>query len=269
MRTNEIDRSSLEEIRLQNLIPAGASLLNEERDPRRTSERYKTTDDLALVAELNKKGWYVSQYRQIKAHKADRAGYKAYMAIYRNFEQPEIAGEGVLTVVQTNSRDGTQSLALQLGFYRPSNDTHMLLGAAMPAAFKHHGDVPVQLNEILVDNCLAMVPILEERIKLMKKVKLTAAQINEFGREALKLRFPEDKYVLNSADVTKVRNPEDEGSSLWKVLCRVQESLIKATDLKMISRDGRYRKARPLTSITLEMQLNRGLYELAEKYLGH
>lgn len=257
----------LNEIMAKNNIPVGSSLINTTPDPNRTTNRYKTTDDLALVKELNNRGWNVREYRQIKAHRSEKSGFKAYMAIYQNVTEPDVPDAGKITIVQSNSRDGTKPLSLAVGLYNPDTDVNMVLGD--PISYKHHGPIPRNLNESLVENVLSTIPSVIERVRRLQSVELDDAQTLQFAKEAAAIRFPADKYIFAPKDILKLRGRKTGRNTLWDVLCRIQERLLKTEGLKVMSLEGTYRKARPITSIGLEMALNYQLFELAERFIAH
>lgn len=258
----------IEKIILQNNIPRDASLLKQGRDPNRTSNRYKETDDVGLVEKLNELGWFITSYKQVKPQDPTRGDFKTYMAVYQNFNVPEIPGEGRVTLVQTNSKDGTQVLKLSMGFDRYVSDLHMIVNTDLfkPLEYKHKGLLPTELNSIIADEALKQIEKVGERVEEMKKVTLTQEQAVDFAQKAAGLRFLDQAYTVKPEDLLGVTRPQDAGMSLWKVLCRVHEALIASPKLLIANPEGKLRKARAIEHIGRELKINKGLWTLAEQY---
>jgi hypothetical protein len=260
---------SLERIVGVNRIPNGASILNNFRDPTKTTERYVETDDLGVVQVLNDHGWFVSNYQQMSAHCVEKAPYKQYMATYRNPELPKLDNEADLTILQRGSKDGTKRFVLDVGLFRFACLNGMVTGERLfkPVVIKHIGDVPNQLGYLL-DQVNEAIPLVYGTVKEMSVRDLSEGQQFDFARKAVALRFKEDKNGVNIADVLKPRRTEDAGNSLWKVLNRLQENLIKGGTFIYTTKDNKQRHSKAIKNIDLQYDINVGLWDIAESYLN-
>lgn len=264
-----------------------ASILNTGRDPDRTSEHYSTTDDLKAVRTLNENGWFVSQYKQVKAHNADKSQFRTYLATYTHESGLEIPEEGKLTVLQKGSHDGSKKLVFNLGFYRFICANGMVAGESLfnPLEIKHIGDKPAQLDAV-VSRLLGIAPALFDKIKEFQGLNLTESQALGFAHEALALRFGEEAPVRPEDVLVPLRHA-DATNSLWRVLNRVQERLIKKTNLigtykkPMVDKDKNpvldfagkpavvtfQRAVTGVKGIDLDLKINTGLWDLADRYV--
>jgi len=267
---------------------AMASILNSGRDPDRTSSRYSVTDDLRAVKTLNENGWFVDQYKQVNAHKKEKAQFRTYLATYKHESGLSIAGEGDLTVLQKGSHDGSKELEINLGFFRAICANGMVAGSSLfkPIRIKHIGDKPAQL-EAVIARVLGMAPTLFDKIKEFQGLTLTDSQALGFAHEALELRFGTDEAPVRAQDVLVPLRHEDSFNSLWKVLNRVQERLIKKTNLvgtykkpeldsaknEILGLDGKpklisfQRAVSGVKGIDLDLKINTGIWDLADRYL--
>jgi hypothetical protein len=261
---------TVNEIALRNSLPLTASILNNSRDPYKTTVKYKENDDLAILQGLNERDWFVQSYKQVKNHSkyADRAPYKPFIATYVNKNLPAIDGEGNLTLIHRNAKDGTKMLELLAGFYRLVCSNGLIIGYDLfePIRVKHIGDVPKQLDDV-VTKLLDVMPGVYTTIKNMKEVVLTRDQQVEFAQKAIETRFDGQKYVVDPQDVLSVRREADNKSDLWTVFNRCQENLIKAENLIMTTKDSKKRKAKAITNIDLTFKINTGLWGQAAAYL--
>lgn len=265
-----MDEAVIERLRVANNLPVGASILNNGRDPDKTTDRYSESDDLGVVQAMNNHGWFISSYKQVKAHNSAKQRFKPYLATYQNAGLPEIPGEGKLTTLQIGSHDGVKSLTFGLGFFRMACLNGLIVGCNLfqPLRLKHIGEAPKQLGEV-VKKVLDASPILYDRINQLSQKTLTDSQVISFAEQAAALRFEgNDKYSIDPKDLLRTRRSEDQGNSLWLVFNRVQEHLLKAPDLSMITKDGKKRKAKAITNIDSTFKLNQNLWELAEEFLN-
>lgn len=271
-------------IRVANGTP---SILNVGRDPDRTSARYAETDDLKAVRSLNAGGWFVDKYKQVNAHNPEKSKFRTYLATYTHESGLTLPDEGSLTVLQKGSHDGSKSQEFNLGFFRAICANGMVAGTSLfnPFVIKHIGDKPTYLDDA-VAKLLGLAPILFDKIKDFQGITLTESQALGFAHEALQVRFGDDLPLRAEDILTSVRYA-DSGNSLWRVLNRVQERLIKKTDLvgtfkkpeldsdknPILGLDGRpktitYRRAiAAVRGIDLDLKINKGVWDLADRYL--
>jgi hypothetical protein len=273
----------------------GLSILNAQRDPDRTSDSYAQTDDLAIVKTLNEAGWFVNNYKQVNAHNKDKAKFRTYLATYTHESGLEIPNEGKLTVLQKGSHDGSKKLVLNLGFFRGICANGMVAGESLlkPVEIKHIGNQPEQLHR-LVSQLLTLAPVLLDKVAEFKAIELSNSQAEFFAKQALDFRFGKEVLqdfvtedgklvernihpVKPSQLLTSLRY-EDSGNTLWKVLNRVQERLIKKTNLigvfeKKVEEEGQATKIvsfnrviSGVKNIDLDLKINTGIWDLAETF---
>ena len=246
-----------------------ASVLNVSRDPERTTERYQETDDLAVLELLNERGWKCTDYKQVKAQNSSKAQYKPYMATFTNDSLNPFPGEGNLTIIQSNAKDGTKCHKYNVGFLRAICENGWIAGQSLFDAIrvKHIGNVPATIDQILL-KVLDACPDVYDRISAMKQVEINRDQQVDFAKKAIVLRFgEEDKYAVDPMEVLNVRRSADEGNGLWEVTNRVQENLIKAGNFLITTSNGRKRKASRVNNIDLTFKINKGIWDLAESYI--
>lgn len=99
----------------------------------------------------------------------------------------------------------------------------------------------------------------------MKALELNPGEQKAFARAALALRYEEGKAVPVSEDqVLGLRRREDGAGNLWTILNTTQENLIRG-GLSGRNANGRRTTTRPVQGIDQNVQLNRGLWVLAEE----
>lgn len=258
-----------EVLRQNNKLPGGCTLLTVDWDKERTTERYTPSDDFKACEIFNAHGWFVHGYNQRRARLSQKAGYRTYCASYRNASLPAIGNEGTLSLLQIGARDGTKALRFALGFYRATCENQLIASNNVfcPLRIIHISNIPEQLEEISCRVADA-APILYQRIETMSKVKVTENQALDIACHAAGLRFgPKDKYSVEPRDLLRTNRYSDDGLSLWKVMNRIQENIIKAPSLTMTTKDGKIRKARELRDVDTVFSINQKLWEICEGYI--
>lgn len=189
--------SNIDQIIERNPVLNGISnpsILSIGRHPEKTSERYKTTDDLAVIQSLNDAGWIMDKYKQVKSREQGDRFYSPYLASYSHPNLQDFAGEGKLQILQRNAKDGTKRHEILVGFFRFACENGLVVGKDLfePIRVKHIGNQPLQL-ESAVKRVTDKLPEVYDRIEAMKRFTLTDSQRESFARAAIAVRTGEEK----------------------------------------------------------------------------
>lgn len=244
------------------------SILNVNRDADRTSEKYKETNDPEIVEYLNNKGFFINTYKQTNAHNKEKLQYKPFIASFVNPNLPKIENIGQLSVLFENSKDGVKSAAFNLGFYTFLCSNGLKVGTSLFNSFiiRHKGNITYQIDEF-IDNIIDVTPKLYNVVNTFRKIELNPRQALEFAEKASVLRF-KDNQKIEPTELLKARRREDNSNSLWHVFSRVQENLIRPNRLiNYRDENNKIRLAKPIKNITLDRNINTGLWELANEYI--
>ena len=260
----------IKDVLAYNALPLNASILNTNRDPRKTTEKYTETDDVEVIQTLNSHGWHVVGYQEVKTHKSRRQGFQKYMAMYENpaFEQTSL---GKAQLLQRGSHDGSTKLQIVAGFFTFACLNGLVVGESIfePICVKHIGDLPLQI-EFALKSFMETCPLIFNKVTDMSQRAMSPFEVQQFARKACALRFDGDKYAINPDDVVFAHHREQKDNTLWNVFNRVQENLIRpAKEFKVTTKDNKQRKVRGLTNIDTKVKLNKDLWHLAEEYLVH
>jgi hypothetical protein len=252
-----------------NILPANSSILNNLRDPVNTTERYKETDDIGVVQILNDNNWFIDIYKQVNPRNPEMGIYKQYMATYKNKTLPQLENEGEITVIQRGSKDGSKKFRFDVGFFKWSTMSGLIVGNKVfkTIEIKHIGKTPDQLGKIL-EQVEQAVPQIFKYIEKLNSVTLSENQKKCIAKEAIALRFPEDKNGVTVDAVLTPRHYESNNNSLWNVLNILNENLLKGGTFTYTTKNNRVRRSRAVKNIDLEYNISIGLWLLAEKYLN-
>jgi hypothetical protein len=197
-----------------------------------------------------------------------RRGYQKHLIRFRRAEQMETLDEWNVELVLLNSHDTGCAYQLHAGIYRRICANGLVLSQDSFEAirFRHaglHGDEVVQASFRLLD----YVPKVGELVQRFRARALEAGESLALAKHALLLRYASlTEAPVEPDTLLKARRPEDEGTDLWSSMNRVQENLIRGgvTDFHR-DRGGKLRSVRPLRGIDSKVNLNKGLWGLAER----
>lgn len=263
--------SRLNQIVERNNINIGSSILNFERDPSKTSAKYKATDDVQVIELLNDLGWYITTYRQVKPHDPEKGRYKKYLATFTNPDLPLIGKkQGALNLLAKNSKDGISSLEFYGGISIFACLNGLVTGQQLvtPVKIRHKGDLPNQITT-LVDSLVHQLPLIGEKVNEMSAKILTESEARQYAREAIELRFEKDACGVKEDDVLKARRVYDDTMSLFNTYNRVQEAIFRPDKMRYQRSDGKMTTARPITNVDQHVNLNMALWDLTEQYLAN
>jgi hypothetical protein len=114
-----------------------------------------------------------------------------------------------------------------------------------------------------IERMVAQVKKLDEALDKMKAKQMTTDELMSFYDQAVKVRYGE-KYGRLDVTVTS-RRTADDSNDLFTVYNRVQEALIRGSEVR--GANGRFRQRRSITNIGKDIAINQKLFDLASSYI--
>jgi hypothetical protein len=260
--TNELNTTSMmsgNNYSLEQIKTIAPSVFTTDKAPHLT-DKYIQTPTSRVVEDLMSMGWQVTKAQEVKARKGK--GFQKHMVVFRN---PEIMIKGVNgddsfpQILLTNSHDGKAAFNFRVGIFRLVCSNGLVISDAdFNNVSIRHINYSFETLQTKIQEVIAKLPNLVQKINLFKSTQLTEVQMQDFAAKAMQLRT---KQRVNIMDVLNADRPQDAGNDLWVVFNRVQEKLIGGS-----YRTGK-RKARSVKNFQKDIQLNEQLFELAESYL--
>jgi len=224
------------------------------------TDKYVQTPTSRVVEDLMNLGWQVTKAQEVKSRKYK--GFQKHLIVFRN---PEIMIKGkdgddaFPQILLTNSHDGKAAFNFRVGIFRLVCSNGLVISDAdFSNVSIRHVNYTFETLQTKIQEVIAKLPNLVQKINLFKSTQLTGVQMQDFATKAMQLRT---KQRVNIMDVLNADRPQDAGTDLWVVFNRVQEKLIGGS-----YRTGK-RKARSVKNFQKDIQLNEQLFELAESYL--
>lgn len=233
------------------------------------SERYEFVATDRIVQALQSEGFQLFSVRASGCKQAADQGFVLHTLRLRHPHAQMKVGGLYPEVVLTNSHNRSSTLQIDAGIYRRACDNGLVVDAGAGLSFNivHKGDQ----QQAVINAALEVVnyaPRLEQVVASWSERQLREGEVQEFGRRALELRYPEGK--VPTLDPALIRRSDDNRNDLWSVYNRVQENLLRGGQTyRKLNAQGRDRPAssRPLGSVRRSLALNQGLWALAAEFL--
>ena len=224
------------------------------------TDKYIQTPTSRVVEDLMSLGWQVTKAQEVKSRKYQ--GHQKHLIVFRH---PDIMIKGqngddaFPQILLTNSHDGKAAFNFRVGIFRLVCSNGLVISDAdFSNVSIRHINYTFETLQTKIQEVIAKLPGLVQKINLFKSTELTEMQMIDFAAKASALRT---KQRVNVLDLLSAERDEDRGNDLWLVFNRVQEKLLGG------SYKAGNRKARSVKNFQKDIQINEQLFELAESYL--
>ena len=167
-----------------------------------------------------------------------------------------------------NSHDRSKAFSISAGIYRFVCANGLFIADSVFESYKikHLGD---RENDVAtaVANITAIKSILIDKINKLESIELTQLEKESFARSSIPLRF-EKHLQVNHTDLLIPHREEDKNSSLYTVLNVIQENLLRGSISGTNKETGRRFTSREIKSISKDVEVNQGLWDIAERILS-
>lgn len=243
------------------------------------SKNYKHCNSQNVIDFIESKGFKHVGTSFGNPRKEEKRGFQKHLMIFEN-ENFRVDDDNILQLLITNSHDGSTSLKMNIGVYRAICANGLVAGDTFFSNRVIHlgGDFLNKVNHGLGE-AIELMPIVASKITTMKNRMLTSEEIDKFRMFAIRERLKgKTLSSVFTGQVDRVRREADQGTDLYTVLNRIQESTIRggvqysfwATQEKngQTEKVLRQNKTREIKSITQKMKLNQNLFDYAAKLVA-
>ena len=241
------------------------------------SNRYVMATTETIIDDMAKLGWDVVDCKQQRANKRSKVRSFHMLA----FQNPKvfitkIADNGEETVdcfpriILTNSHDGFHSFKFMVGLFRCvcSNGLVIATDTFADVSIRHINYTFDELRE-MVAKAISTVSDNISVMNEMQKTILNEEQKKALATEALKIRGGDDEdkpLKVADDDLEDILAPvrkEDNANDLWTVFNILQEKIIKGNFRMISNTNNKARKARPITGLAKDLEINQALFRYA------
>ena len=224
---------------IEQAIEKAPSIGGTEKSPN-TSDRYQFVSTRSVLEKVLDQGWSIvdarSQGRSLYAqHKVTLVHNKDLASFQQGVQK-----EGLLRVDLFNSHNRSRRFMMAMGYFRMACSNGLLVATGPAEMIKtRHLFSDDRLESIMarIDTLSDRFPKVLETIEAFKSREMSEEEQVRFAQFGLRSRYlyrkELPKRVSGESIVSRlleVRRSEDEGSSAWVVMNRVQESLIRGVD---------------------------------------
>lgn len=235
----------------------------------RVSAKYSFIPTNVILEDLDKLGWKI---REVVNPKYKSEGKRLHGRHLVRLFNPQIhisSGDDVnhVEIALYNSSDGLSRFKMEVGVFRFVCENGLVVKSQDFGTInmKHVGysfdALKTSVNE-MIDN----LPKLAGVINKFAARELNQAEIKQLAQSAYDLRGGGRVATEQElAEILQPRRQEDNGNDLWRVVNRLQESVIRGGNMIVDAR-GRVRAAKPIRNLGKSLRMNQTLWELAESF---
>jgi hypothetical protein len=239
-----------------------ATSANEER----TSDRYTFIPTTSVIETLQEDGWEAWDAKQVRSRKWSDMHAKHIVRMRRQkVEERTKVGDSFVELLIVNSHNGLQTYNLHAGIFRMVCSNGLIIGDENygKVKVKHIGYSP---DEVIAasQKLVASTHEIYQTRDNWNRQELDLSERRQFFADAAALRW-EDPTEDTIRQVSQARRVEDAGDDLWSIYNVAQENLTRAGWVDPKTR----RKARKITSISRDVELNSQLWDLAANYANN
>jgi hypothetical protein len=266
MKTTEIKTLSLEEIKI-NAPQAFATTPGPG-----VSDKYTFLPTSRVMEDMAKLGWEVCEAKTSRYRNDTNRSFGKHIIKFYNKDIFISDGEGGVeaypNIVVMNSHTGRGSFRFEMGIFRLVCSNGLVIKDQDMGSFElRHKGYSFEELQLTIEKAVDNLPSIVSRINSLSSRIMTKQEQHKFAQEAFKLRAGEDR-VLTAQELEAMlapKRPADAGDNLWKVLNRVQESVIKG-GFSAVNASGKLRRIKGIKNIEKDLNINQSIWELSTQY---
>ena len=229
------------------------------------SDKYHFVSTIDVINEIKSLNWYPTSVQQSSVKDEDKEGYQRHLVRFRHFDDLLNPKENAVELLLFNSHDRSTAFSISAGIYRFVCANGLVIADSVFESYKikHIGD---RFNDIhtAIDKITSYKPQLQQKIDTFESITLSQAEQESFARSSLPLRF-EKHLEVDYKDLLIPHRDEDTKNDLYTTLNVIQENLLRGNVSGVNNTTGRRFTSREITSIGKDVDVNQGLWDIAER----
>ena len=233
------------------------------------SSKYSFLPTSRIIEDMDRLGWKVNQAKSNRSRSSAAAEFGNHVV---KFYHPEVFMkdqdgniEAYVNIVVMNNHMGTGSFKFEMGIFRLVCENGLIIKDKDFGGFnmRHSGYSFEQLQETL-NAAMERLPEVVGKINTYNQIMMSKEAQKAFAQQAFALRSYQDRQLTETEleEFLAPRRKEDEGDSLWVVLNRIQESVLKG-GYSITNKKDKIRRAKSIKNIQQDIKLNQQVWELA------
>lgn len=229
------------------------------------SDKYHFIPTIDVINEIKNNNWYPVSVSQSLVRDTDKEGYQQHLVRFRHFDDLLAPSGNAVELLLFNSHDRSKSFTISAGIFRFVCSNGLVVADSVFESYKikHIGD---RDNDVAaaVASITAIKPKLMKKIHTLESITLSSFEKESFALSAIPLRF-ENHLQINHHDLLVPHRDEDTKDDLYTVFNVIQENLLRGNVSGVNKESGRRFTSREITSISKDVEVNQGLWDIAER----
>jgi len=233
------------------------------------SDRYSFLPTSRIIEDMDRLGWKVNQAKSNRSRTSANAEFGNHIVkffhpdVYMKDQDGNV--EAYVNIVVMNNHMGTGSFKFEMGIFRLVCENGLIIKDKDFGGFnmRHSGYSFEQLQETL-NAAMTRLPEVVGKINSYNQILMSKEAQKAFAQQAFALRSYQDRQLteIELEEFLAPRRKQDEGDSLWVVLNRIQESVLKG-GYSITNKKNKLRRAKSIKNIQQDIKLNQQVWELA------
>ena len=233
------------------------------------SSKYSFLPTSRIIEDMDRLGWKVNQAKSNRSRTSANAEFGNHVVkffhpdVYMKDQNGDV--EAYVNIFVMNNHMGTGSFKFEMGIFRLVCENGLILKDKDFGGFnmRHSGYSFEQLQETL-NAAMERLPEVVGKINTYNQIMMSKEAQKAFAQQAFALRSYQDRQLTETEleEFLAPRRKEDEGDSLWVVLNRIQESVLKG-GYSITNKKNKLRRAKSIKNIQQDIKLNQQVWELA------
>jgi len=230
------------------------------------SDKYHFIPTIDVIEEIRVYNWYPVSVSEANVRDDDeKQGYQQHLVRFRHFDDLLTPQENAVELLLFNSHDRSKSFSISAGIYRFVCSNGLVIADSVFETYKikHLGERENNVANA-VESITAIKPKLMQKIQTLESIQLSQQEQESFAKLSIPLRF--EKHIqINHTDLLVPHREEDTKDDLYTVLNVIQENLLRGNISGVNKETGRAFTSREITSIGKDVEVNQGLWDIAER----
>ena len=229
------------------------------------SDKYHFIPTIDVITKITEYGWHPVSVQEANVRDLDKEGFQRHLVRFRHFDDLLNPSENAVELLLFNSHDRTTAFSISAGIYRFVCANGLVIADSVFESYKikHIGDRDNDIINAII-NITAFKPKLEAKIHSFESITLSPTEKEAFAKSAIPLRF-EEHLKIDHNDLLVPHREEDKHDNLYTVLNVIQENMLRGNIVGKNKETGRRFTSREITSIGKDVDVNQGLWDIAER----
>jgi len=246
-------------------LKAQAPVLFTEEPHFEASDKYHFVSTIDVINEIKSLNWYPTSVQQSSVQDETKEGFQRHLVRFRHFDDLLNPKDNAVELLLFNSHDRSTTFSISAGIYRFVCANGLVIADSVFESYKikHIGE---KFNDVqnAINNITAIKAQLEQKINTFESITLSQAEQESFARSSIPLRF-EKHLQVDYKDLLVPHRDEDTKDDLYTTLNVIQENLLRGNISGVNNTTGRKFTSREITSISKDVDVNQGLWDIAER----